>query len=153
MTTPPKPARVRKPRKPAPPPLTSRLDDASGEMLEKSIARLRKRQKTGRIRPQHIAMPVWIVAPDEDADSPVVRQEDAQTPGHQFYDYGLSLLELSNAYLETQPFEIAKHSWMLAITAGGRSMRLVEGVATSHEQARERVEACWRLAVNAIMNG
>lgn len=154
MTPSPKAARVRKPRQATPlPALTTRRDDASGEMLEKTFVVLRKRIKAMRLKPQRVVMPVWTIAPAEGADSPVVREEHAETAGTPYYQYALSLLELSDAYLATQPLEIPKHSWMLAISSGGNSMKLVEGVATSHEEARDRVEACWRIAMNAIADG
>lgn len=152
MSTSLKSVRVRKPCPPTPP-LTSRLDDASAVMLEKSLVMLRKRLKAMRLKPQRVVMPIWVVSPNEGPQSPVVREEHAETPGTPYYDYALSLLELSDAYLETQPLQTPKHSWMMVISAGGKSMKLVEGVATSHEQARERVEACWRIAMNAIAGG
>ena len=153
VTTSLKAVRVRKPRPPAPPPLTSRLDDASGVMLEKSLVMLRKRVKAMRLKPQRVVMPIWVVSPGEGAKSPIVREEHAETPGTPYYNYALSLLELSDVYLQTQPLRIPKHSWMLAISTGDKSMKLVEGVATSHEEARERVEACWRIAMHAIADG
>lgn len=152
MAAPPKAARVRKPRPPPPPPLTSRLDDASGEMLEKTLAMLRKRQKAMRLKPQRVALPAWVASP-QGPDSPAVRAERVVAPGTPYYDYELLLLELSDSCLETEPLEIARHSWLLAVCMKDKSMKLVEGVAPSHEEARQRVEACWRIAVNAMVDG
>ncbi len=153
MTAPPKARRARKPRPSPVPPLTTRLDDASGEMLEKTLVTLRKRQKIMRLKPQRVTMPIWEMETHADADNPIAREAHAETPGTPYYGYRLTLLELTDIYLETLPLEIPKHSWMLAIHANGHGMKLVEGVATSHEEARERVEACWRVAMNAIADG
>lgn len=153
MTAPPKAGRERKPRPSPVPPLTTRLNDASGEMLEKTLVTLRKRQKTMRLKPQRVTMPIWRIETYEDANNPIAREAHAETPGTPYYGYTLTLLELTDLYLETQPLEIPKHSWTLAVHANGHGMKLVEGVATSHEEARDRVEACWRVAMNAIADG
>jgi len=82
-----------------------------------------------------------------------VREESAETPGTQWFGYLLTLVELSDDYLATQPLEMPKHSWMLSIVREGRTMPITKGSARNHEQARARVELCWRTEMGAGVDG
>lgn len=106
-----------------------------------------------RLKPQHVALPVWVVAPDGGAESPTLREECAVTLGTRHYGYMLSVFELKDNSLKTQPFEVPKYGWVIEICTEDKSMTLFDGVAPSYEEARQRVEACWRVAMNAIADG
>ena len=147
-----KPARVRKPRPAALPPLTERVDDADGEMFLRSLALVRKRVKQMRTKPRRVDAPAWVSQPCK-AGGEAVREERAETPGTQLFGYLLTLVELSDEYLATQPFEVPKHIWMLSIFSEGRSMAITKGAARSHEEACARVEACWRIEMGAVADG
>lgn len=147
-----KPARVRKPRPAAPPPLAERVDDADGEMFLRSLALVRKRTKEMRTNPRRVDAPAWVSHPCKAGDE-AVREESAETPGTQWFGYLLTLVELGDKYLATQPFKMPKHSWMLSIVRDGRTMAITKGAARSHEEARAQVEACWRIEMGAVADG
>ncbi len=152
MAAPVKPVRVRKPRPAAPPPLTERMDDADGEMFLKSLALVSKRVREMRTKPRRVDAPAWVSHPCKTGDA-AVREESAETPGTQWFGYLLTLVELSDDYLATQPLEMPKHSWMLSIVREGRTMPITKGSARNHEQARARVELCWRTEMGAGVDG
>ena len=152
MATPAKPARVRKPRPAAPPPLTERVDEAEGELFSESLVLVRKRVKEMRTKPRQVDAPAWVSHPCKAGDA-AVREESAETPGTHWFGYLLTLVELSDDYLATQPFEVPRHSWMLSISREGRTMAITKGAARSHEEARARVEACWRVEMGAVADG
>ncbi len=147
-----KSVRVRKPRAASPPPLTERVDDAEGEMFLKSLALVCKRVKEMRTKPQQVDAPAWVSHPCQ-AGNEAVREESAETPGTQWFGYLLTLVELSDDYLATQPLDVPKHSWMLSIVREGRTMPITKGATRSHEQARARVELCGRTEMGAGADG
>ncbi len=147
-----KPARARKARPAAPPPLTERVDDADGKMFLKSLALVCKRVKEMRTKPRQVDAPAWVSHLCHAGDE-AVREESAETPGTQWFGYLLTLVELSDIYLAIQPLEVPKYSWMLSISTNGRTMAITKGAAPSHEEARARVEACWRIEMGAIADG
>ena len=144
--------RVCKPRPAAPPPLTERVDDAEGKMFVKSLALVCKQVKEMRTKPRQVDAPTWVSHPCQAGDE-AVREESAETPGTQWFSYLLTLVELSNDYLATQPLDVPKHSWMLSIVRKGRTMPIAKGAGQSHEQARARVELCWRTEMGAGADG
>ncbi len=147
-----KPVRVRKPRPAAPPQLTERVDDAAGEMFLKSLALVSKRVKEMRTKPRRVDAPAWVSHPCKTGDA-AAREESAETPGTQWFGYLLTLVELSDDFLATQPLEVPKHSWMLSVIREGRMLASTKGAARTHEEARARVEACWRTEMGAGADG
>ncbi len=147
-----KPARARKPRPASLPTLTERMDDAAGEMFLQSLALVRKRVKEMRTKPRRVNAPAWVSYPCT-AGAEAVREESAETPGTQWFGYLLTLVELSDDFLATQPLEVPKHSWMLSISREGRTLAITKGAARTHEEARARVEACWRTEMGAGADG
>ena len=147
-----KPVRARKPRPAAPPPPTERMDDAEGEMFLKSLVLVCKRVREMRTKPRRVDAPAWVSHPCKAGDA-AAREESAETPGTQWFGYLLTLVELGDDFLATQPLEVPKHSWMLSISREGRTLTITKGAARTHEEARARVEACWRTEMGAEADG
>lgn len=147
-----KPVRARMPRPAAPPPPTERVDDAEGEMFLKSLVLVCKRVREMRTKPRRVDAPAWVSHPCKAGDA-AAREESAETPGTQWFGYLLTLVELGDDFLATQPLEVPKHSWMLSISREGRTLTITKGAARTHEEARARVEACWRTEMGAEADG
>ncbi len=118
----------------------------------KSLALVCKRVREMRTKPRRVDAPAWVSHPCA-AGNAAAREESAETPGTQRFGYLLTLVELSDDFLAAQPLEVPKHSWMLSISREGQMLAITKGAARTHEEARARVEACWRIEMGAGADG